>query len=183
MALGYSKITGLNGLEDNIGGITKRAWWCPERNFTTIEAVLDFTGIVIGTTADELVEITEDHVHPVGEGFIEVYNTRDAGEVKGNTVGERDGRGSKMSGNVFVPGLNPLKLGNFRMMKNDSGIWLFEMADGIVIQLGSKRFPTEQMLEIGTAKNESGVRGTKITVDSFESFITIYSGTITIKTP
>lgn len=181
MALAYTVIAGPNGLNDNIGGLTKRYWFAPISEFTTIEAVLDFKDAGGSDTADELVEIVADHTFAVGKGFITGYCTRDRGTFKATVVGDRDGRGSRMTAELFVPGTNELTLGQLRMIKNDSGIWLLEGADGIVYQAGSERFPCEATVEFDVAKNESGVRGTKIMLDWFESFVTIYSGTITEK--
>lgn len=178
MPLTYDDITGLNGLEDNIGGISTRVFWAPKSWFATIGAVADFA---TATTASELVEISTDHTFTTGKGFLEIYSTRDKGKDEIATVGERDGKGSLNKGKIFNPGVNVAKLGQYRMMKNDSGIWLFELSDGVLIQLGSNRFPAEQSVKFDTAQNESGVRGTEIEVTAFESFIQVYTGAVTMK--
>lgn len=181
MALAYTGVTGPNGLNDNIGGLTKRWWFAPKSEFLSIAAALDFKDAVVGSTPSELVDISDDHTFDTGKGFITGYCTRDRGVMKATVVGDRDGRGSKMTAELFVPGTNATTLGQLRMIKNDSGIWLLEGADGIIYQAGSERFPCEATVEFDVAKNESGVRGTKISLDWFESFMTIYSGTITEK--
>jgi hypothetical protein len=178
MALTYGGLQGPNGLEDNIGGLTKRFWFAPKSYFTTIQAVKDLSdGTATSTT---IAEIASDHVFASGKGFHVCYCTRDMGEVKYTGAGERDGRSIVGKGTFFVPGLKSSNIGQLRMMKNDELIILAEAADGKVLQLGSVRFPAEvRVSEGGTAKNESGVRGFMIEVDAFESGPQIYTGAIT----
>jgi hypothetical protein len=177
MALTYTGMTGLQGVEDNIGGLTKRWWFAPKSYFTTISATKDLND---GTaTVDELVEISADHVFVALKGFHVNYCTRDAGELKYTGAGERDGRSMPAKATLFVPGLKITNLGQMRMMKNDELIILVEHADGTVVQLGSARFPAEASIsEGGSAKNESGVRGMMIEIDGFESGPQIYTGAI-----
>lgn len=177
MAATYTGLTGLQGIEDNIGGTTKRFYFAPKGYFTTIQAVKDLSDGTATTTT--LAEIAADHVFASGKGFHVCYCTRDMGEVKYTGAGERDGRSIVGKGTFFVPGMKNTNIGQLRMMKNDELIILAEMADGKVLQLGSARFPAEvRVSEGGTAKNESGVRGFMIEVDAFESGPQLYTGAI-----
>lgn len=179
MALNYTGLTGRQGVEDNIGGLTKRFFFAPKSYFTTISKTKDLDDPT--ATVDELSEISADHVFAVGKGFHTAYCTRDMGEVKYAGAGERDGRSIPGKATFFTPGLAIANLGQLRMLKNDELIILAELADGKLLQLGSERFPAEvRISEGGSAKNESGVRGMMIEVDFFESGPQIYTGALTL---
>lgn len=176
-ALTYTGLTGRNGVEDNIGGLTKQFWFAPKSYFTTIAKTKDLSDAT--AVLAELSEISDDHVFASLKGFHKCYCTRDMGEVKYTGAGERDGRSMPGKGTFFVPGLNISNLGVLRMLKNDELIILAEAADGKILQLGSERFPAEvRVSEGGSAKNESGVRGFMIEVDFFESGPQMYTGVI-----
>ncbi len=176
-ALTYTGLTGRTGVEDNIGGLTKRYWFAPKSYFTTIAKTKDLSDAT--ATLAELAEISADHVFAVGKGFHVNYCTRDMGDVKYTGAGDRDGRSIPGKANFFTPGLAINNLGIMRMLKNDELIILAELADGKIVQLGSERFPAEvRISEGGSAKNESGVRGMMVEVDAFESGPQIYTGVI-----
>ena len=175
----YKNIAGPNGTQDNIGGTTQRVYFAPISAFDSIAAAVDLGS---ETNMAELSEISTDHTFTGTKGFFKSYCTRDKGNVKGTIVGERDGRGMKFDGMFFVPGSVIATLGGTRKMKNDQFVFLFEQADGTLLQIGTERFPAEVSIEYDTAQNESGVRGTTFKVSGFESGPFIYTGAITLDT-
>lgn len=182
----YADHLGPDGSTDNIGGLTNRIWYAPFSYFADggikdVKALDDNTV----TAESEWSEISEDHefLDP-SERFAELYCTLDKGSVENTVQGDTDGRSFKMVLKGFHPGMNAGTLGFFRKAKNDRFIVLAEMADGKIIQVGSKRFCAYIVAtKIGTATNSTGTRGTEFEITSMESGPMLYTGEILLSNP
>lgn len=174
----YTAIQGPPATQDNFGGTSERWFFAPKRWITTIQTVLEMNDPAF-TTWDQLVVIDTDHVFALGKGVVEMYATADTGMAKLSEQGELDGKSLKGEAEFFIPGLDPILLGQLRMLKNERALAWVECADGQLIQCGSKRFSCYiSIKEIGTAKNSSGVRGSTVSLKWFESGITLYAGAL-----
>lgn len=180
MALTLTTIAGPNGLSQNVGGTTKRFFVAKKSDFTAIIAKAEMDDAVPPTNPSELIEIDGDHTFGATKGFIEVYNTRDSGNVETSYNTERDTNGMKVVYKLKHPGLNAATLGKLVLAMNDQLICLVEMVDGKIFQIGTERFPAELKMKFMSGQNESGYRGCEIEVTGFETTPIIYSGVITM---
>jgi len=181
MPVGYKNMAGPNPRSNNVGGLTGRIFVAPLDYFTTLQKVLDLSDLA-ATSETDFVTITADHVFAASKGFHKIYCTRDMGKVTMKAVGERDGRGYKIEGEIMHPGFSPEIMAWGTMGKNDRMIVLAELADGQLLQAGSEQFPCEMKFDFDAAGNESGLRGTKITFSAFSAQPQIYQGEVVIST-
>lgn len=182
----YAQHTGPDGTQDNIGGLTNNWWYAPFSYFATngIKDVkaLDDASV---TQESEWAEISDDHEFTApDQRFAKMYCTLDKGSVDATVQGDTDGRSFKFEFKGFYPGVDTAVLGFFRRAKNDRFIVLAELADGQIIQVGSKRFCAYIIAnKIGTATNSQGTRGTEFIITSMESGPMIYTGAILESNP
>jgi len=179
MPVAYKNLRGPSSRSNNVGGTTQKFYMAPEDYFTTIAGVKDLSDIT-ATSASEFVEITADHVFAATKGFHSFYCTRDMGAAKLTAVGERDGRGTKGEAELMIPGADADLFASMVMGKNDRWIVLVPTADGKYLQFGSSQFFAEIKYDWDAAKNESGLRGMKLTVTAFMPQPQIYSGEIVV---
>lgn len=183
MALDYQDFSGPNASQDNIGGGTTRIFGAPVSYFTPLTGIKDWKALTDGTATalSEFATISTTHTFNTGYGFHTFYCTMDKGSIEWTPQGELDGRSFKGMAKGFMPGVDASWLGLMRQAKNDRWIFLFELADGQLMQLGSKRFPAYFLPEkIGSATNSSGIRGTEYSITTMESGPAMYTGTVTL---
>jgi hypothetical protein len=177
MPVAYKKLVGPNSRSNNVGGTSQKWLLAPVDYFTTIATVKDLSDAG-ATDAKEFVEISDDHAFAASKGFLAHYCTRDMGSIKLTAVGERDGRGTKAEAELMIPGADADLFASMVMGKNDRWIVLAPTADGKYLQLGSEQFPAEIKYDWDAAKNESGLRGMKLTISAFMPQPQLYTGAI-----
>ena len=172
----YTNLTGPNGQEDNLGGSQQIVYYAPIRDFDTIIAPVP---LATATTDAELVNISTDHIFSTGKMFLTAYTTEDKGELDYEVQGDPDGFSVKPVAKFFYPGAKEEILAFIAKAKNDQFIFMFPLADGTVLQVGSEQFPARIKPKWNSATNSAGVRGAEIEVTQIvASSPVIYSGVI-----
>jgi len=171
----------LNDLEgpdgaDNTPGLLGYVYLALERDFATI-AKAPKTGTKAGDTAI----ITDKHTFKDGKGFSKVYMTLDSNTLKAALVGERDGKGYKISLEGFHPGNKAEVLEFARVVKNLGLIVLVPDADGTYIQVGAEGLPVELAPDYDSGKLSGGRRGFTIKGEAYSNGLYIYAGDIVRK--
>ncbi|PJJ59432.1 hypothetical protein [Hymenobacter chitinivorans] len=175
-----SKLTSLPGLEgvDNTPGLRGYVLWAAESWFETIATAPAYSAAAApGTSA----VIATPHTFQEGYGFLEIYITLDSNELKAEIVGERDGRGLKVSFEGFHPGNKPESLEFLNIVKNIGGIMLVPDADDTYIQVGAKGLPVELTPSWGSGKLSSGRRGTMVKGECYATAIKLYKANVVHK--
>lgn len=171
----------LNNLEgpegdDNPPGLRGYVLTARETDFTTI-AKAPATGTAAGDTA----VIVADHVFKATKGWTKQYITLDSNMLKAAIVGERDGRGVKITFEGFHPGNKAKALEFARVVKNLGLIMLVPDADGTYIQVGSEGLPVELAADYDSGKLSGGRRGFTVKGEAYANGLYIYQGVVTMK--
>jgi hypothetical protein len=163
--------------DDNTPGLLGYVYVAREDAFKTI-ARAPKTGTNPGDTAI----IVDDHVFtdPL-DGWAKVYLTLDSNQLKAAIVGERDGRGLKVSFEGFHPGNKATTLEFARIVKNLGLLMLVPDADGTYIQVGAEGLPVELAPDYDSAKLSSGRRGFTVKGEAYATGLYIYAGVIKVK--
>jgi hypothetical protein len=162
--------------EDNTPGLLGYVYTALETDFTTI-AKAPKTGTKPGETAI----IATDHKFKDGKGWTKQYITLDSNELKAVIVGERDGRGVKVSFEGFHPGNKAEALEFGRVVKNLGLIMLVPDADGTYLQVGAEGLPVELAADYGSGKLSGGRRGFTVKGEAYANGLYIYAGNIVRK--
>lgn len=162
--------------EDNTPGLLGYVLTALETDFTTI-AKAPKTGVAPGDTA----VIVTDHVFKPTKGWTKQYITLDSNELKADIVGERDGRGLKVSFEGFHPGNKATALEFARVVKNLGLIMLVPDADGTYLQVGAEGLPVELAPSYGSGKLSGGRRGFMVKGEAYANGLYIYSGAVLMK--
>lgn len=162
--------------EDNTPGLLGYVLTALESDFTTI-AKAPKTGATPGATAI----IADDHVFKAGKGWTKQYITLDSNMLKAAIVGERDGRGQKITFEGFHPGNKAVALEFARVVKNLGLIMLVPDADGTYLQVGSEGLPVELAPDYDSGKLSSGRRGFTIKGEAYSNGLYIYAGDVVMK--
>jgi len=172
----YTNLVGPNGQEENIGGTQQLLYFAALRDFLTLEEPIPLKTAV---TDAELVNISTDHIFQTGKNFQTLYTTEDLGTVEYETQGDADGKSVKPIAKLFYPGVDEDILAFIAKVKNDLMIFLIPLADGTVLQIGSKQFPARVTPKWTSAQNSSGVRGCEMEITQIVAGSpVIYSGAI-----
>lgn len=176
-----SKLTALNGPngEDNTPGLKGYVMFAPESYFETIAQAPKYSAAQASAGLSAV--IAENHTFKTGLGFLKIYMTLDSNELKAETVGERDGRGSKLMLEGFHPGNSAQVIEMLNLVKNTGGILLVPDADGTYIQVGAKGLPAEVSFSYGSGKLSGGRRGFTIKAEAYAAAIRLYKGDVTEK--
>ncbi|MDO7877821.1 hypothetical protein Q5H93_24000 [Hymenobacter sp. ASUV-10] len=166
---------GPNGA-DNTPGLRGYVLLAREDAFATIAK----PPTAFGAPGDTAV-ITTPHSFIDGEGWSKVYLTLDSNQLKADIVGERDGRGTKITFEGFHPGNKAAVLEFARVVKNLGLIMLVPDADGTFLQVGSEGLPVELAPNYDSAKLSSGRRGFIVKGEAYASGLVIYNAAITMK--
>lgn len=134
-----------------------------------------------GTTPGQTAIIATPHTFKDGKGWVKVYITLDSNQLKADIVGERDGRGTKITFEGFHPGNEAAVLEFARVVKNLGLIMLVPDADGTFLQVGSEGLPAELAPAYDSGKLSSGRRGYLIKGEAYASGMFIYNAAITMK--
>ncbi len=170
-----NNLEGPNG-EDNTPGLLGYILTALESDFTTI-AKAPKTGLKAGDTA----VIATPHVFKPGKGWTKQYITLDSNMLKAATVGERDGRGLKITFEGFHPGNKAVALEFGRVVKNLGLIMLVPDADGTYLQVGAEGLPVELAPDYDSAKLSSGRRGFTVKGEAYANGLYIYAGDVVMK--
>lgn len=170
----YIDFTGPDGQSDNMGGTTQRLWYARKADFLVIQEPS------ASLTLADIVTISTAHTFKPGKCFKEMYSTRDKGEVMGEPQGDTDGKSLKIAAKSFLPGSEPSHHGFAKLAKNDQFIVIEEMADGQLMQIGTKRFPATCTAKFNSGKNSSGVKGYDFDWETNETSMLVYTGAVTV---
>lgn len=174
----YENIDGPGGTDDNMGGLTQRAYYAPIADFLSIKKTAPTPTDLAG-----LVEITTAHTFKTGKCFKTIYCTMDKGKLDDETQGETDGKSMKCVAEIFVPGSKKTAFGFAAQVKNDNMIWLFEhpdSADNGYLQIGSEMFPAKVDPAFTTGTNSGGVKGHTFKVYAMSPRQYVYSAAVTL---
>ncbi|WP_400194061.1 hypothetical protein [Hymenobacter sp. B81] len=176
-----SKLQDLLGLEgeDNTPGLLGYVLFAPESWFATIAKAPKYSDAQASAGLSAV--IATDHTFKVGKGFLKIYITLDSNELKAEIVGERDGRGLKVSFEGFHPGNKPESLEMLNLVKNIGGIMLVPDPDGGFFQVGAEGLPVELTPSFGSGRLSSGRRGTTVKGECYATGLKLYQGDITMK--
>lgn len=178
MSVDYANLAGPNGQEDNMGGLTQRAFFAPIGSFLSIKVP---TGSP--TAPEDLVEITTAHTFTTGNCFLKAYCTADKGKLDVKPQGETDGKSFAQEGEIFLPGSKAEAHGFAAQAKNDNFIILLEepdSADNGYLQVGTEMFPAKIEPEFTTGTNSSGVRGHIFKFKAMTNRQYIYKAAVTL---
>lgn len=170
----YIDFNGPDGQSDNMGGTTQRLWYARKSDFLVIQEPS------ASLTLGDIVTISTAHTFKPGKCFKEMYSTRDKGEVMAEPQGDTDGKSLKIGAKSFLPGSDPLAHGFAKLAKNDQFIVIEEMADGQLMQIGTKRFPATCTPKFNSGKNSSGVKGYDFDWETNETSMLVYTGAVTV---
>ncbi|GAA3953961.1 hypothetical protein [Hymenobacter algoricola] len=176
-----SKLKALGGLEgvDNTPGLLGFVYFAPESYFETIAKAPAYSATQVSAGLSAV--IATAHTFKAGLGFLKIYITLDSNELKADIVGERDGRGLKVSFEGFHPGNKPESLEFLNIVKNIGGIMLVPEPDGGFFQVGAEGLPVELTPSFATGKLSSGRRGTTVKGECYATGIKLYKGEIVEK--
>lgn len=172
-----SNLSHLGGLEgaDNTPGLLGYFLWAPIAWFDTIAKAPKYDPTKApGTSAI----IAESHTFKPGKGFLRIYMTLDSNELKGEVVGERDGRGQKLGLEGFHPGNKAAALELSNIVKNVDGIMLVPDADAQYIQVGAEGLPVELAPSYGSGRLSGGRRGITMKAECYSTGIKLYQGDV-----
>ncbi len=172
----YNHLPGLEGRE-NKPGLMKNVYIAPLRELTLAEPV--DSGNMDGSS----VEITSDHTFadPATQGWVKMYTTLDSAQLIAETIGERDGRGTRQELTAFRPGMSAWDIEFANVALYDEFVVLVETLEGDFLQMGTQRMGVEctgASADTGTVS--SGRKGYTFTFEVFDKPF-IYSGAIAEK--
>jgi hypothetical protein len=170
-----SNLAGPGG-EDNTPGLLGYILTAREDDFLLIAKAPK-----TGTTAGETAIIADTHTFKPTKGWTKQYITLDSNQLKADIVGERDGRGVKVSFEGFHPGNKAEVLEFARVVKNLGLIMLVPDADGTYLQVGAEGLPVELAPSYDSGKLSSGRRGFIIKGEAYANGVYIYAGDVTMK--
>ena len=161
---------------DNTPGLRGFVLLAEEDDFDVI-AKAPKTSSTPGATAI----IATAHTFKPNKGFVKVYITLDSNQLKADIVGERDGRGTKITFEGFHPGNEAVALEFANKVKNLGLIMLVPDADGTYLQVGSEGLPVELAPNYDSAKLSSGRRGFTVKGEAYATGLVIYNAAIQMK--
>lgn len=162
--INYNNLPGLEGAE-NRPGLMKNVYLAPVRDFTAFVEPTD-SGLMDGSS----VEIPTAHTFAVGRGWVKMYTTLESAQLIAETIGERDGRGTRLELTAFRPGVSSKNIEFANKALYDEFIILVETLEGQFIQLGRERMGVEctgAAMDTGTVGG--GRKGYTYTFDVFGS--------------
>jgi hypothetical protein len=141
--------------QDNMGGLTKRAYIGFEGAFTSLS-----TPVANPATYGARVTITDNHVLANGKKLIELYIMYDKSGIESPLVGSRKAKSYKPTATYFYPGNDADCIGFQDLIKNSDLITFNEQQDGDgYIQIGTRKLPAS--LVAGSVKTGVGPEGEK----------------------
>lgn len=175
--MNYTSLTGPSGQDDNMGGLTQRAYFARISDFLVI-ATPD-----LNTTLADTVTINDDHTFNATKCFKKIYCTMDKGKVDLKGQGDNDGKSFKQEGEIFYPGSLAEAHGFAAQAKNDNFVFLMEHPDSAengFLQIGTEMFPAKINPEFTTATNSGGVKGYTFKIEAMTPRQYVYVGAVTL---
>lgn len=171
MPLTYKDYLGPDGTEVNMGGVAQIAY------FARVDDVKTWATPSAAAGANPYV-LTVPHVMQTGKKFNRVYITQDTGELDFGSNGEQDGKSFKPTFKFFYPGIGDDALQFINDIKNDKLVFIIELPDGKMLQMGSSRFFCTVSPNFKTTTTSGRGRGTEIEVTCFTPYIYVYAAAV-----
>ncbi|QIP14727.1 hypothetical protein G8759_19960 [Spirosoma aureum] len=168
--MNYNDLTGPDGTEVNMGGTSQIAY------FARIDDILTFA-TPAASPANQYI-LTVAHVMKTGKKFTKVYITQDTGEVEFGSNGEADGKSFKPVFKFFYPGLTDDALQFVNDSKNDKFLFIVELPDGKMLQIGARNFFATLTGNFKTTTTSGRGRGTEFEVVCFTPYIYRYAAAV-----
>ena len=166
----YKDYMGPTGDEVNMGGVAQMAY------FARVEDILTFASAA--NAALNPYVLTMPHIMKPGKKFNRVYSTQDTGEVDFGSNGETDGKSFKPTYKFFYPGITDDTLHFINDVKNDKLLFIVELPDGKMLQLGSSRFFMTVSPNFKTTNTSGRGRGTEFEVMGYQPYIFVYAAAV-----
>ncbi|RIV20540.1 hypothetical protein DYU11_21075 [Fibrisoma montanum] len=170
MPLDYKDLLGPEGTEVNMGGVAQICY------FARIDDIKTFA-TPAAAPANQYV-LTTPHVMKTGKLFHKLYITQDTGEVDFGSNGEQDGMSFKPTFKAFYPGITDDALQFINDIKNDKLLFIVELPDGKMLQLGSARFFCTVKPNFKTTTTSGRGRGTELEITCFTPYIYVYAAAV-----
>lgn len=164
-------MTGPDGTEVNMGGTSQVAF------FARVDDVLTWPAPANTPEANPYVNTTP-FVMKQGKRFQKLYITQDTGDLDFGSNGEQDGKSFKPTLKLFYPGLDDDALQFTNDVKNDKLVFLVELPDGKMIQLGTSRFFMTVAPNFKTGVTSGRGRGTEFEIMGFLPYIYRYAAAV-----
>ncbi|WP_128544073.1 hypothetical protein [Larkinella soli] len=151
----YSSIKALPAV-NRMGGTQQKIFLAPYDDFTTLQKPDS-----AATNVADRYKIATAHVLGTGKGFIEVYVTKDTGELTMETIGGPDRNSFLAKGKFYHPGEADEIVAFQNQAKNDRFILLVPLpGTNELIQVGSEQFQVQIKPSYATTTNGGDGRGT-----------------------
>lgn len=138
---------------ESMGGYTSTAYLAFIEDIETFPTEPDITAV---TDVGDLVRLIGSYVMKTGKNFYEVKVPPQTSKHSPESQGELGGKSFKVTGEIYVPGIDAQSMGLARMLNNRFGLLVINDPDGKTrIALGSKSLPLTF-----TPKGDSGSKGT-----------------------
>lgn len=170
MPITYKDLLGPDGTEVNMGGVAQIAY------FARIDDIKTFA-TAAASPANPYV-LTTGHVMNTGKKFNKIYITLDTGELDFGSNGEMDGRSFKPTFKFFYPGISDDAVQFVNDVKNDKLLFIVELPDGKMLQIGSSRFFCSVSPNFKTTTTSGRGRGTEIEVTCYTPYIYVYGAAV-----
>lgn len=175
-ATDYLDIKGRANLQYNVGGFAYFLY-ARKSEITTLPDQLDIEdGAAVAVS--EFVEVADDMLFATGKGFRRMNCTLKKGTGKGSNTAEQDATGYEPIFEGFVSGLNKQDLGLLQVASADELIVLGVTMDGKYVRIGGAKVGAFVKIDLDIATMGGGVRGTKVTISSFDVGPVIYTGAV-----
>lgn len=167
----YKDLTGPDGTEVNMGGVAQIAY------IARIDDILTFAAPATTPGANAYV-LKTPHVMKTGKKMTKIYITLDTGELEFGINGEIDGRSFKPQFKFFYPGITDDALQFINDSKNDKFLFIVELPDGKLLQIGSARFFATLTGNFKTTTTSGRGRGTEFEAMAYTPYIYRYDAAV-----
>jgi hypothetical protein len=171
----YEDLEGQNGSFENPGGTGRIVYFSSISEMETIQPAPVFgSGEALG---DDVI-ITSDHVWKSGKKPNIMSMLPDSGKALAELVGDPGGKSVSSTFECKYVGVLKKVLGMQRKMKNDQFIFWIPLADGQVLQVGTKLLPATAEGGADFAGTKEGVRAMNVKVEATSQSAWLYTGTL-----
>lgn len=153
--------------QDNTAGIQQKIAIALLRDIATLPGPEVENPLALGSASySKLVTVSSNIVMNAYKKFIECYCTKEAGELKTELQGERDGKSFKSTLEVFMPGSKADFFGFVKLIKNSNLVAIIPDMDGQKYLLGDRKFGLQlASFTWGTGKAAADRKGGTLTFD------------------
>jgi hypothetical protein len=166
MAIEYADIINSVQEKGNMGGAWQQVYFAPWDDFASFATIPAESGTRNFDTMN-LLSVGADTLKP-GKKLYKFYNTAEKVSLKAAKQGEVDGISSKVSLQLFNPGLTSAALA-FGLIPNQS--WIFYVREGDkMFRVGGPAFPAKMAAEgeTGTGEKTADLKGNQMTFWTYE---------------